>query len=117
MSLFKDPETNRTIFPFTEQLLEGKIKEIDALGELTNEEELILRQYKTEYAALSKLNTECSVEQIGRTLDEVIADIEDSVVFIEKKDTINFFQFVVIKFSGLREMYEIYKNHYDKGEN
>lgn len=87
--------TYKTEIPYTIILLRKKIEELNSELKSETDEDKInhlqfqLRQYSTELHLLEKIFIQSNIQDIGRTIEEVFDDIDNSVILLTTEKTID----------------------------
>ena len=108
--------TDKTEIPCTIILLREKIKELNSQLQTETDEDIInhlqfkIRQYSTELHLLEKVFIQSDIQDIGRIIEEVYTDIDNSVILLTTERTAKLYNYLMRNMNTFIDLNKIIEN-------
>ena len=112
----KRTNTNKTEIPYTIILLREKIEELNSQLQIETDEDMInhlqfkIRQYSTELHLLEKVFIQSDIQDIGRIIEEVYTDIDNSVILLTTERTVELYNYLMRNMNTFIDLNKIIEN-------
>lgn len=108
--------TDKTEIPYTIILLREKIEELNSQLQTETDEDMInhlqfkIRQYSTELHLLEKVFIQSDIQDIGRIIEEVYTDIDNSVILLTTERTAKLYNYLMRNMNTFIDLNKIIEN-------
>ena len=112
----KRTNTNKTEIPYTIILLREKIEELNSQLQIETDKDIInhlqfkIRQYSTELHLLEKVFIQSDIQDIGRIIEEVCTDIDNSVILLTTEKTVELYNYLMKNMDTFIDLNKIIEN-------
>ena len=112
----KRTNTDKTEIPYTIILLREKIEELNSQLQIETDEDVInhlqfkIRQYSTELHLLEKVFIQSNIQDIGRIIEEVYTDIDNSVILLTTERTAKLYNYLMRNMNTSIDLNKIIEN-------
>ena len=112
----KRTNTDKTEIPCTIILLREKIEELNSQLQIETDKDIInhlqfkIRQYSTELHLLEKVFIQSDIQDIGRIIEEVCTDIDNSVILLTTEKTVELYNYLMKNMDTFIDLNKIIEN-------